>query len=157
MINFILIFNRQGKVRLQKWYDVYSFTEKKNIRKEMISTTMARDQKMSNIVEWKDMKIVYKRYASLIILFATSKEDNELITLELIHRYVEVLDKYFVSVCELDIIYNFEKVHFLLDEFVMAGEGQDTSIKAIVEAVNYADNYQKEELKTFDFEFPGNI
>ena len=118
---------------------------------------MARDQKMSNIVEWKDMKIVYKRYASLIILFATSKEDNELITLELIHRYVEVLDMYFVSVCELDIIYNFEKVHFLLDEFVMAGEVQDTSIKAIVEAVNYTDNYQKEELKTFDFEFPGNI
>ena len=157
MINFILIFNRQGKVRLQKWYDVYSFTEKKNIRKEMISTTMARDQKMSNIVEWKDMKIVYKRYASLIILFATSKEDNELITLELIHRYVEVLDMYFVSVCELDIIYNFEKVHFLLDEFIMAGEVQDTSIKAIVEAVNYTDNYQKEELKTFDFEFPGNI
>ena len=157
MINFILIFNRQGKVRLQKWYDVYSFTEKKNIRKEMISTIMARDQKMSNIVEWKDMKIVYKRYASLIILFATSKEDNELITLELIHRYVEVLDMYFVSVCELDIIYNFEKVHFLLDEFIMAGEVQDTSIKAIVEAVNYTDNYQKEELKTFDFEFPGNI
>ena len=157
MINFILIFNRQGKVRLQKWYDVYSFTEKKNIRKEMISTTMARDQKMSNIVEWKDMKIVYKRYASLIILFATSKEDNELITLELIHRYVEVLDMYILNVCALDIIYNFEKVHFLLDEFIMAGEVQDTSIKAIVEAVNYTDNYQKEELKTFDFEFLGNI
>ena len=28
----------------------------------------------------------------------------------MIHRYVELLDKYFGSVCELDIIFNFEKV-----------------------------------------------
>lgn len=37
--------------------------------------------------------------------------DNELITLELIHHYVEVLDRYFGNVCELDLIFNFHKVH----------------------------------------------
>lgn len=36
--------------------------------------------------------------------------DNELITLELIHHYVEVLDRYFGNVCELDLIFNFHKV-----------------------------------------------
>ena len=45
-------------------------------------------------------------------------------TLELIHRYVEVLDKYFGSVCELDIIFNFEKAYFILDELILAGEMQ---------------------------------
>jgi len=30
--------------------------------------------------------------------------------LELIHHYVESLDKYFGNVCELDIIFNFHKV-----------------------------------------------
>ena len=43
--------------------------------------------------------------------FAISEDgDNELLTLEIIHNYVELLDQYFGSVCELDIIYNYEKV-----------------------------------------------
>ena len=37
-------------------------------------------------------------------------DDNELLTLEAIHQYVEVLDKYFGNVCELDLIFNFHKV-----------------------------------------------
>lgn len=40
--------------------------------------------------------------------------DNELITLEVIHHFVEVLDKYFGNVCELDLIFNFHKVSFCL-------------------------------------------
>lgn len=38
------------------------------------------------------------RYASLYFCCAIEGQDNELITLELIHRYVELLDKYFGSV-----------------------------------------------------------
>ena len=103
---------------------------------------------MSNIMEWKDLQIVYRRYASLIIAFATSREENELLTLEIIHRYVEILDSYFGNVCELDIIFNFEKAHFLLDEFMIAGEMIDTGKHSIVKYVKYADDYQKEELTT---------
>lgn len=49
------------------------------------------------------------------------KEDNELLILELIHFIVEVLDKYFNNVCELDLIFNFHKVYYILDEILMAG------------------------------------
>ena len=42
----------------------------------------------------------------------------------LMSRYVEVLDKYFGSVCELDIIFNFEKAYFILDELILGGEMQ---------------------------------
>lgn len=38
------------------------------------------------------------RYASLYFCVAIDPDDNELITLEIIHRYVELLDKYFGSV-----------------------------------------------------------
>ena len=38
------------------------------------------------------------RYASLFFLAAVEKEDNELIALEVIHRYVEVMDMYFGNV-----------------------------------------------------------
>ena len=73
---------------------------------------------MSSFIEWKDMKIIYKRYASLYFCAAIDVRsniirkifyhfthnqitDNELLTLEIIHRYVELLDKYFGSVSTL--------------------------------------------------------
>ena len=112
----------------------------------MTSTILARKPKMSNFLEWKNMQIVYKRYASLFFAFAISKDDNELMALEIIHRYVEVLDMYFGSVCELDIIFNFEKAYFILDELIMAGEVQDTSKKAVLKQIEFADSYQEEEI-----------
>ena len=38
------------------------------------------------------------RYASLYFCCAIEQDANELLTLEIIHRYVELLDKYFGSV-----------------------------------------------------------
>lgn len=38
------------------------------------------------------------RYASLYFCCAIENDDNELLALEVIHRYVELLDKYFGSV-----------------------------------------------------------
>lgn len=70
--------------------------------------------------------------------------DNELITLEIIHRYVELLDKYFGSVCELDIIFNYEKAYFMLDELLLGGEMQETSKKNILKAVTTQDMLQEE-------------
>ncbi|XP_044282728.1 AP-1 complex subunit sigma-1A [Varanus komodoensis] len=84
-------------------------------------------------------------YASLYFCCAIEGQDNELITLELIHRYVELLDKYFGSVCELDIIFNFEKAYFILDEFLMGGEVQDTSKKSVLKAIEQADLLQEVE------------
>ena len=34
---------------------------------------------------------------------------------------METLDKYFENVCELDIMFNIEKAHFILDEMIMSG------------------------------------
>ena len=45
-----------------------------------------------------DTKVVYRRYASLFFVCGIGSADNELITLEIIHRYVEVLDRYFGNV-----------------------------------------------------------
>ena len=146
MIHFILLFSRQGKIRLQKWYDAHSEKDKKKIARELTSTILARKPKMSNFLEWQNLQIVYKRYASLFFAFAISKGDNELMALEIIHRYVEVLDMYFGSVCELDIIFNFEKAYFILDELIMAGEVQDTSKKAVLKQIEFADSYQEEEI-----------
>ena len=71
------------------------------------------------------------------------QDDNELLTLEIIHRYVELLDKYFGSVCELDIIFNFEKAYFMWDEFVIGGDVQETSKKNVLKAISDQDMIQE--------------
>jgi hypothetical protein len=45
--------------------------------------------------------------------------------------FVEILDKYFGSVCELDVVYNFYKVYGVIDDLVLGGEIIETS-KALV-------------------------
>jgi hypothetical protein len=44
------------------------------------------------------------RYASLYFVACIDMNYNELITLEVIHMFVETLDRYFGNVCELDIM-----------------------------------------------------
>ena len=65
---------------------------------------------MCNVLEWQDKKIIYRKYASLYFVAGVSGYENELSILEALHHFVESLDKYFGSVCELDLIYNFHKV-----------------------------------------------
>lgn len=68
------------------------------------------------------MKLVYKRYASLYFCVCVDVTDNELYVLEVIHHFVEVLDKYFGNVCELDLIFNFHKAYYILDETLISGQ-----------------------------------
>lgn len=45
--------------------------------------------------------------------------------------------------CELDIIFNFEKAYFILDEFLMGGEVQETSKVAVGASIEEADTLQE--------------
>lgn len=47
---------------------------------------------------WWDVYFGFCRYASLYFVVGIEPGDNELIALESIHRYVELLDKYFGNV-----------------------------------------------------------
>ncbi|XP_062942696.1 AP-1 complex subunit sigma-3 [Cynocephalus volans] len=143
MIHFILLFSRQGKLRLQKWYTTLPDKERKKITREIVQIILSRSHRTSSFIDWKELKLVYKRYASLYFCCAVENQDNELLTLEIVHRYVELLDKYFGNVCELDIIFNFEKAYFILDEFIIGGEVQETSKKTAVKAIEDSDMLQE--------------
>lgn len=155
MMHFMLLFSRQGKLRLQKWFTAYPEKQKKKIARELIALVLARKPKMCAFLEWKDLKIVYKRYASLYFMAAIEQDDNQLLALEVIHRYVEILDKYFGSVCELDIIFNFEKAYFILDELILGGEVQETSKRSIQKVLSAQDLMQEEETPQSLFEDHG--
>uniref|UniRef100_A0A3B3TIZ8 AP complex subunit sigma n=1 Tax=Poecilia latipinna TaxID=48699 RepID=A0A3B3TIZ8_9TELE len=142
-LRFLLLFNRQGKLRLQKWFVPTSDRERKKVIRDMIMLVLPRQPRTCNFLRWKDLKIVYKRYASLYFCAGLEEQDNELLALEVLHRYVELLDKYFGNVCELDIIFNFEKAYFILDEFLMGGEVLETSKFAVNVSMEQADTLQE--------------
>ncbi|XP_076833110.1 AP-1 complex subunit sigma-3a [Brachyhypopomus gauderio] len=143
MIRFLLLFSRQGRMRLQKWFTALSEHEKKKVVREMTLTVLDRPPKACNILQWKDLKVIYRRYAGLYFCCGLEQQDNELLTLELIQRYVEMLDQYFGNVCELDIIFNFDKAYFILDELIIGGEIQETSKVCVVKAMEEADTVQE--------------
>merc|ERR1711879_354164 len=87
-----------------------------------------------SFVEYRQYRVIYRRYASLYFIIGTDTDDdiNELAMLEFIHTLVETLDKYFENVCELDIMFNLEKAHFILDELIMDGVIADTNKSALL-------------------------
>ncbi len=58
----------------------------------------------------KDVKLIYRHYATLFFIFAVDDSESELGILDLIQVFVEVLDKCFENVCELDLIFHADKV-----------------------------------------------
>lgn len=58
----------------------------------------------------------------------------------------EILTYGIPQVCELDIIFNFEKAYFILDEFLLGGEPQETSKKNVLKAIEQADLLQEVKL-----------
>jgi len=143
MFHFILLVSRQGKTRLTKWYSSISPKEKQRIIREVGSLVLNRSPKLCNFLEWKEYKIVARRYASLYFIGAVEKNDNELLCLEIIHHYVEILDRYFGNVCELDLIFNFHKAYYILDELMISGELQETSKKTALRLIATQDAMQE--------------
>ncbi|CAH9077703.1 unnamed protein product [Cuscuta europaea] len=133
MIRFILLQNRQGKTRLAKYYIPLEESEKHKVEYEVHRLVVNRDPKFTNFVEFRTYKVIYRRYAGLFFSLCVDITDNELAYLECIHLFVEILDHFFSNVCELDLVFNFHKVYLILDEFILAGELQETSKKAIIE------------------------
>ena len=87
-IHFFLLMNRQCKIRLSKWYTPCPQKERERISREIGFTVTHRSGAMCNFVEWGDNQtVIYKRYAGLFFIICVDKTDNELIDLEIIHRY----------------------------------------------------------------------
>jgi len=62
--------------------------------------------------------------------------------METVHLFVELLDQQFSNVCELDIVFHFNTVYAILDEYILGGEVQDSSKKNILERIRDLDKLE---------------
>merc|ERR1719491_788824 len=145
--NFIVLMSRQGKIRLSEFFSSYSESEKRRILRDIAADVLPRQPKMCNIIEKGEYKFVYRRYASLYFVAGAPVEMNELIVLEQIHLFVEALDGYFNSVCELDLVFSLHKSLMILFEMFIGGmlceSNRREVLKSIVEAEEMVENMTK--------------
>ncbi|KAF7310703.1 AP complex subunit sigma [Mycena chlorophos] len=145
MLNYVLLISRQGKVRLSKWYKTTPAKQRARIVQEVTTRVLARRPRMCNVLELQGSRIIYRRYASLYFVVCIDDGDNELLTLEIIHRFVETLDRFFGQVTELDLIFNFQSGHAVLDELLLAGELQESSKAVALRSVQASNAFESSE------------
>ncbi|KAM9432397.1 AP-4 complex subunit sigma-1 isoform 5-T5 [Salvelinus alpinus] len=98
MIKFLLMVNKQGQTRLSKYYEQVDIEKRPSLETDVVKRCLSRKKEECSFVEYKDFKLVYRQYAALFIVVGISDTENELSIYELVHNFVEVLDKYFSRV-----------------------------------------------------------
>ncbi|PVU86921.1 hypothetical protein BB561_006505 [Smittium simulii] len=136
MIQFILVQNRQGKTRIEKWFARRDVEQTKEIKARVHSLVLSRNKNFhTNFIDFEEFRIVYRRYAGLYFCFCVDAGDNLMSYMESIHLFVEILDVIFENVTELDLIFNFFKVYAVIDEMFLAGEIEETSKEDIIHRI----------------------
>ncbi|KAM3925308.1 arpin isoform 2-T2 [Leptodactylus fuscus] len=121
------------------------------IVRETFHLVSKRDDNVCNFLEGgsliggSDYKLIYRHYATLYFVFCVDSSESELGILDLIQVFVETLDKCFENVCELDLIFNVDKVHYILHEMVMGGMVLETNMNEVVAQVEAQNKLEKSE------------
>lgn len=79
-------------------------------------------------------------------MFCVDSSESELGILDLIQVFVETLDKCFENVCELDLIFHVDKVHYILNELVMGGMVLETNMTEILTRIEDQNKLEKQEV-----------
>ncbi len=99
----------------------------------------------SSLIGGSDYKIIYRHYATLYFVFCVDSSESELGILDLIQVFVETLDKCFENVCELDLIFHFDKVQYILQEICMGGMVLETNMNEIMARIEEMNKLEKAE------------
>lgn len=133
------------------------------IIKETFQLVSKRDDNVCNFLEGgsliggSDYKLIYRHYATLYFVFCVDSSESELGILDLIQVFVETLDKCFENVCELDLIFHVDKVHYILNELVMGGMVLETNMTEILTRIEDQNKLEKQEVSTASYYNPDII
>ena len=143
MILAFAIINNFGKARILKFYHRQNQQLQQRFVRELFATLSTRAENASALVDataWfadvSGARVVYRTYATLHFCLVIDGSESELGILDLIQVMVETLDRHFRNVCELDIIFNCERVHWILDEMIVGGLVVETNPSAILEVID---------------------
>ena len=140
-IKAVFVINNHGKPRLVRFYERFNVSKQHQLMNEIFRAASKRTEDMCNFIEgfhkWpsKDTRVIYRHYATLYFIVVVDGSESELAILDLVQVFVEILDKCFENVCELDLVFHTEKVHSILNEIIMGGVVQETNKDEVIRAV----------------------
>ncbi|KAG9039236.1 Sigma-adaptin 3A [Tulasnella sp. JGI-2019a] len=157
MIHAVLIFNTAGAVRLTKFYSPVPHSVRTSLPKAIFKLVSNRPSGLCNFLDAPDLpldwakndieddeiRVVYRCYATLYFVFVVDSGESELGVLDLIQVLVESLDRAFESVCELDLVFHFDEVHYILAEVIQGGLVLETNVDEIASAVRDSNRARK--------------
>ncbi|XP_066380287.1 AP-3 complex subunit sigma-like isoform X2 [Miscanthus floridulus] len=146
MIQAVMVISTQAKPRLLKFYNFQAPEKHQDLVRSVFQLLSASPDSVSNFV--KGTKMVYKHLATLYFVFVFDSSENELAMLDLVQVFVEILDRCFKNVCELDIVFNFNKLHTILDEMILGGQVIETSSEQVVKYVEEIERLEKQSSTT---------
>ncbi|XP_035212888.1 AP-3 complex subunit sigma-2-like isoform X2 [Stegodyphus dumicola] len=129
--------------------------KQQQILKQVFQIVSKRGDEVCNFIEGgdilgdKNLKIIYRHYATLYIVFCVDPSESELAILDLIQVFVETLDKCFRNVCELDLVFHVEKVHYVLNEIITGGLVAEDKMPNILQAIEDQKKLEKNEIPVF--------
>jgi AP-3 complex subunit sigma len=145
MIRCVLIINDHGKARLVRFYDNTEYDVQQKILRTVHGIVSERDASSSCCFHFDDLpselfvpgeeKIIYRHFASLYFVVIADSAESELGVLDLLQVFVHVLDQCFEDICELDIVYHYDRVNYVLDELIMAGMVLETNSDIILSTI----------------------
>jgi len=154
MIKSVIIVNNHGRPRLVKFYfPLPANLPPSTLIRRVYTSVSSRPDSFCNYLSSSssfglgpDVKLIYRHYATLFFVFAVDSQESDLGILDLIQVFVEALDKIFENVCELDLIFHSDRVHFVLDEIVMGGMVLETNIGEILKGIEEQGRMHKRSL-----------
>eukprot|EP00922_Rhytidocystis_sp_ex-Travisia-forbesii_P061625 GHVS01091300.1.p1 GENE.GHVS01091300.1~~GHVS01091300.1.p1 ORF type:complete len:187 (+),score=13.96 GHVS01091300.1:3-563(+) len=156
MLKCVLVVNSQGKPRLMRYYNANLSHEREQVVSQQLYNLVSRRQSKHTCCIVRDEalfgpghSIIYRHFATLYFIFVADSAESELGILDMIHVFVQVLDSCFTDVCELDLIYHFDKVNYILDEIVMGGTVIETNVDTILEHVGAVNKLVQSEQSFF--------
>ena len=108
-------------MRFKRFYDDSSEEDQRYIADTVSLEILNRPLNQQGLLEIENIRVVYRRYASLYFVVGIDENEKELQIYSFIHTLVELLDSYFTNVCELDIVHQFYRVHYVLNAMIIDG------------------------------------
>ena len=76
MIKFVLMVNKQGQTRLAHYYDFQTIEQRVALEAEIIRKCLSRNENQCSFVEYRGLKVVYRRYASLFFIVGCDPDEE---------------------------------------------------------------------------------
>ncbi|ORX54583.1 putative AP-4 complex subunit sigma-1 [Hesseltinella vesiculosa] len=120
MISFLLMINRQCKTRFSRYY-TQDLDDPVRFESRLSQECISRPSNHCLFFSFEGYHVVYRPYGNLLLIVGSDSPQNEFAWLEWLQLLMETMNQYFDNVTEMDIVFQLEKVHMIVDELLPKG------------------------------------